>query len=94
MRPTTQRVVVCAAIRSRETGKIVCGARHFDTIMRAIVFPNHTKDSEWLSAEQGFIDQYGVFLTRREAWDIASKAGQIKVNPDRPPGPLFSEDLY
>jgi hypothetical protein len=45
---------------------------------------------------QGFIDQYGVFMDRKEAYAVASAAGQI--NTRRPKGypeyMLFSEDLY
>jgi hypothetical protein len=28
--------------------------------------------------EQGFVDQYGVYMSRREAWVVAKAAGQIK----------------
>lgn len=56
--------------------------------------------------EQGFIDQYGNFLSRSEAWKIADKMGQIRrptshekeLNPRQPnmgdDGLLFSENLY
>ena len=43
--------------------------------------------------EQGFIDQFGNFYNRQEAWIIAEKHKQIK--PDYSiKGTLFSEDLY
>jgi hypothetical protein len=38
----------------------------------------------WAKAEQGFIDQFGTFLTREEAAKIVGK----------PSGVLYSEDLY
>jgi hypothetical protein len=82
---------------------IVCGARHFDPIMRATIKAMGMATVGW---EQGFIDQYDNFLTRKEAWTIADKMGQIrrptgfedflharptKIGDD---GNLFSENLY
>lgn len=95
------RVVVCAAIRKDEL--IICGARHFDTVMRGVIATMKIKHTGF---EQGFIDQYGVFMTRREAWVIADKAGQIRrptgLETEYNPRPanvgdeaeLFSENLY
>jgi hypothetical protein len=86
-------IVVCAALKST-TGKIVCGARHYDPIMRQQIAGSDGKRSpEWISCEQGFIDQRGNFLTREEAWKIAEKNGQIKYNGGWN-GTLYSEDLY
>jgi len=95
-----KRVIVCAANRSIKSGKIICGARHWDSIMRQqvvfVVSEGGVKSmpEEWRGAEQGFIDQYGVWITREEAWKIAKAAGQIIWGADRPDGQLFSEDLY
>jgi hypothetical protein len=49
----------------------------------------------WGDAEQGFIDQFGAFYTREEAWVIADKSGQI-LEKERNwcPGSLHSEHLY
>ena len=52
--------VVCAAIRSNQTGQVVCGARHWDVVMRGQVLKDGKRPPEWLSAEQGFIDQFGI----------------------------------
>jgi hypothetical protein len=80
------RRVVCAALRKGSV--IICGPRHWDSICRA-----PSKDG-W---EQGFVDQKGVFMDRKEAWEVADAAGQILricggegVNGGR----LFSENLY
>ena len=51
-------------------------------------------DLKWTRAEQGFVDQFGVFLTREEAWDVASKAGQIVRRVGGDGGCLYSENLY
>jgi hypothetical protein len=44
--------------------------------------------------EQGFIDQFGVFMTREEAYVVAKAAGQIKYRCGGDDGVLFSENLY
>lgn len=96
--------IVCAAMFKE--GRIVTGARHFDKIMR-----DQMEASEgiawWKSCQQGFINQFGEFLTRKEAWVIADKNGQIKLfDPNSTSkriiqpanqgkeGTLFSENLY
>jgi len=85
----TPRRVVCAANRNRETGRLICGARHWDKIMRASLLPTENH-AGW---DQGFIDQFGDFLTRREAWEIAKDRGQI-LRDVSTPGTLYSENLY
>ena len=102
--PTTDKlpqVIVCAAIR--KSGHIIAGARHFDSIMRAQIKAMNETFGDW---EQGFIDQYDVFLTRDEAWLIADKQGQIRrpygLEREYTPRPanvgdtgmMFSENLY
>lgn len=83
--------VVCAANRYRETGRIICGARHWDKIMRSLKL-----DSEkWDGWDQGFINQFGEFLTRKEAWDIGEKQGQIiHICYEGQKDILYSENLY
>ena len=47
--------------------------------------------------KQGFIDQYGVFMTRQEAWKVAEAADQINYRcggDDKYGGTLYSENLY
>jgi hypothetical protein len=86
------RMVVCAANRIGDL--IICGARHYDDVMRPIfkMLPDPHKHSD---VEQGFVDQRGVFLTREEAWIVADAAGQIRrrVGGDDG-GVLYSENLY
>ncbi len=93
-----KRRVVCAAIRHAPSGLIVAGARHFDSIMRAqlkacgLIGQNHA------DLEQGFIDQWGTFMTRRAAFAVARRAGQ-EINAERNGGfharkELCSEGLY
>lgn len=82
------QLVVCAAIR-HSNGSIICGPRHFDQTMRAVICE---RSEDWRRAEQGFVDQFGTFLTREEACKIAWARGQI--DHTHTGGLLFSEDLY
>ncbi len=90
-----RRRVVAAACRDNVTKVVVVSARHYDGAMRnAIAGLRAWNKGE---VEQGFIDQRGEFLTRREAWAVAEAAGQIvrRVGGDTiGGGNLFSENLY
>jgi len=98
-----KQVVVCAACRRGDI--IIAGARHFDKVMlsqiKAIDAPYNDAPYNFLGGkavwEQGFIDQFGDFLTREEAMIVAVDGGQ-KVDIERGCGglkdTLFSEGLY
>ena len=85
--------IVCAAIRVDD--EIIWGARNFDEIMYIQI---DRKDEEhrlkWRKAEQGFIDQFGNFLTREEAYIIAERNNQIINSIGYKGNKLFSEHLY
>lgn len=90
--------VVCAAIRNKRTGLILCGPRHFDKTMVMLIrqsIVNPKFNESWADADQGFVDQFGNFLGRREAYVIAEKNGQLlDERPSHTKGCLYSEDLY
>lgn len=54
------------------------------------------KDTE----TQGFVDQFGVFMDRKEAWEVALAAGQIRFieswnyRHSEDGYILYSENLY
>lgn len=88
--------VVCAAIRHRDTGLVICGARHCDSIMRAValrMLPPGPEFDGYRCGAQGFINNKGEFLTREQAWIVAERAGQIRKTTGTH-GTLYSEDLY
>lgn len=93
---TPTRVIVCAANRYRDT--IVTGPRHFDSTMHNTINVMDTafKPTDYSLWEEGFVDQWGVFLTREDALVVAAAAGQIDVRRPKsaPLDQLFSEDLY
>jgi len=94
-----QAVVVCAACRPDKYSKLIlCGARHWDGAMReqleALQYHMRLNVAKW---EQGFINQFGEFLTREEAMIIAVSAGQdvdIKRGCGGDSETLYSEGLY
>lgn len=83
--------IVCAALRYRD-GLIICSPRHCDLIWNGLVgrvtsLPDYP--------EQGFVDQYGTFYNRTDAFHIATANNQIKAKTGTSGIPLlFSEDLY
>lgn len=92
-----ERRIICAAER-HANGDIICSPRHNDSTHQD-QRKKHSFDSQpgWRVAEQGFIDQWGKFLTRGEAWVVAKNQGQIifKVGGDQlNGGTLYSENLY
>lgn len=86
--------IVCAAMRHRKyQEKIVCSARHWDKIVRNYFDAGEkVRPLEW---EQGFIDQWGRFHSREEAYKIVQDNGQ-PFNADRNGSDiiLYSEGLY
>jgi hypothetical protein len=89
------RVVVCAA--NKYGDKVFLGARHFDERMReSMEFFDIPKLRKAVGEVQGFIDQWGVFMDRKEAYQVALEAGQINVRRPKsiPAEKLFSEDIY
>ena len=83
------RKIVQAAILDHD-GQVYVGHRHNDVIN---VMAFHCKLPTPISGEQGFVDNKGNFLTRKEAGRIALENGQI-AKLSHPDGELYSEDLY
>lgn len=86
----SQRRVVCAANMFPD-GVIILGARHWDPLMCA---HSNLLGRRGGNEEQGFIDQWRVFMTREEAWIVAEEANQIVYRGNWVEGVLYSENLY
>ena len=90
----SNQVIVCAACRHEDV--IFAGPRHYDAVMHSQIKKAGLTCIQSCLVEQGFINQFGEFLTRVEAMEVVKKSGQpfdIKRNGgynDR----LFSEGLY
>jgi hypothetical protein len=91
-----QNRIVCAANLYKVNGEdtLVLGVRHHCSLMRQNI-SNLGQDVG--KGIQGFVDKFGKFHTRTEAWKIAEAAGQIvrRVGSNTlKDGTLFSENLY
>lgn len=59
-------------------GHLIVGSRHFCPIMNMQInllklnCRNHN-----VITDQGFVDQWGIYMSREEAYNVAEKAGQI-----------------
>ena len=99
--------IVCAANHysfiNVDVNFLVIGPRHNDLTMRdqldtyKVALFESGQDLEDAKIIQGFIDQFGDFYDRQEAWKIAEVNGQIfrRVGGDTANGgTLYSENLY
>ena len=93
------RRVVCAAIRSAD-GDLLLGIRHYsrDMYEQIAARRDSTRFRHRYDPDQGFVDQYGVYMTREEAYEVAHAAGQI-IHPEAcgaglDGSKLYSEGLY
>lgn len=86
-----KEIIVCAANKMK-CGVVLCGARHWDSTM---VQQFRAMNIDTRIHEQGFINQFGEFRTRREAMRIVKENGQpFNVERNGCEKELFSEGLY
>ena len=86
------RRVVCAAMLM-EDGLIVTGVRHFSPEMRLVLHRIYGDGYHLRVVEQGFVDQWGEFMNREDAWVVALSQGQV-LKEVASAGTLYSENLY
>lgn len=79
-------------------GTVICGGRHGDHVMNKqmdLFFASKPKCTELNThVGQGFIDQWGNFLDRRQAFKIALFQDQIKFRCGGDNEELYSENLH
>ena len=87
------RTVVCAANKYHPCGTIVLGIRHYCPLMRQSV---KALGVPLRDEEQGFVDQWGNFMSREEAWFVLETNERGRINKDRNgcKGTLYSKGLY
>ncbi len=79
---------------------IVAGARHCDQVMGGITMALEARHGTlpgreaFVDEDQGFIDNFGNYWTRQEAWTIAEFHNQIVERMGWRIGRLHSENLY
>jgi len=71
-------------------GHLIIGNRHFCPLMGNQIdllgLDSHKHDIRF---DQGFVDQWGIYMSRQEAWEVAKAQGQIKEVFEE--GVLYSE---
>lgn len=90
LEPAVRRVVCAANLYGG--GVMLVGPRHFDATMRDQFRRFGLKHDA--PHVQGFIDQFGEFMTREEAHKVASEQGQIRHRCGGDEATLYSENLY
>lgn len=90
------RRVVCAAVRA-SNGDVIVGVRHYSEDMHRQI--HWRKDGERFKNrqgdDQGFVNTWGEYLTREQAYLVAIHNNQILRNtPFTNEGKLDSEALY
>lgn len=84
-------LIVCAACINGE-GKVVPSVRHGDELMYNVMDEEEVIRFHWV---QGFVTNRFSFVTRKEAWIIAERQGQIRNQlPCDHAKRLYSENLY
>jgi hypothetical protein len=89
-----QRRVVCAAIRAAD-GSLLLGIRHYSRDMHVQIESRHDghKFIRRNGDDQGFVDQWGVYMTRGEAYKVAEASGQV-LHPGYCGNTLDGLELY
>lgn len=71
-------------------GHLIIGNRHFCPLMgMQIDLLGLDSGKHDIRYDQGFVDQWGIYMSREAAWDVAKARGQIKEVFQE--GVLFSE---
>jgi hypothetical protein len=96
---TVPRYIVCAAnlfvMPEGTLDIVVCGTRHHDPIMRRVL--DHLKELHpegSAHGDQGFVDQYQQWVSRKDATTIVLANGQALRDIPVVGDDLFSENLY
>jgi hypothetical protein len=93
------RRVVCAAIRAGD-GTLMLGIRHYSKDMHDQLEQRMDgfKFRNRLDEDQGFVDQWGAWMSREEAYEVARQSGGIRNHSSVGEGlnglKLYSEALY
>ncbi len=93
------RRVVCAAVRAAD-GELILGIRHYSPDMHRQI-AQRTDGAKFMGRhyeDQGFVDQWGQWMTREEAYQVAKDTDRLTfpeacatgLDGDR----LYSEGLY
>ena len=86
--------IVCAAIKLHD-GTVICAPRHGGPLVATLLLRIGERSFSSKDEDQGFVDQFGNFHTREEAYIVAKRNGQIRREVSTGlKNKLFSEHLY
>jgi len=88
-----KQIIVCAASLCKD-GTMILSIRHMDSIVRETYKKIYGTTNNLQSIFQGFTDQFGNFLTRKEAINIVIKNEQVIRSTNFIGDELYSENLY
>ncbi|OOF45154.1 hypothetical protein BKK51_07270 [Rodentibacter trehalosifermentans] len=92
-------LIVCAAIKFQLMNDydirylVIPATRHYSPDMNAIIDTLEFNFST-IEESQGFITNFGRFVSRKEALEIAKANNQIRFDIGYEPDELYSEMLY
>lgn len=94
------RRVVCAAVRAAD-GELLLGIRHYSPDMHRQIEQriDGEKFNGRLDEDQGFVDQWGKWMSRAEAYEVAVATDRLAFPTETVRSmdgdmKLFSEGLY
>jgi len=88
-----QRRVVCAANRCRHD-IVILGVRHFDSHIHMQMELLDLDEFDFTSEDQGFVDNFGVWMSRKEAHELAIETDQRIYRCGGDSKKLYSENMY
>ena len=97
MQQDRAEVIVCAAIKFKlgdYQEVVIPMIRHFSPDGYCVMAAIEQSGKFLLEESQGFITNYGRFVDRKEALQIAKQNNQIKYGIGYEPDELYSEMLY
>ncbi len=87
--------ITCVAIRFQGTVYSLPAPNRHNDVIRHIVETTGVDAVNVMGEDQGFLDETGRYLTRRQALGVAGREGQLKEGALGPRlGRLFSEDVW
>lgn len=89
-------LIVCAANKFEVNGKelVIPAVRHYSPDMHRILNTLEDLGSNPVELSQGFITNFGRFVDRKEALEIANANNQVRFSIGYEPDELYSEMLY
>lgn len=89
------RIVVAAACRTKD-GLVVVSPRHFDPLMHKTIqaICPDKEERKLIKWDQGFVCQFGCFMGRQHALEVAKRSGQPLSVTSGCGDDLYSECLY